>query len=84
MPSSTRQRIAGADLRPSVRPVVRRGNISKGLHCQSATSRVFDDKDVFQNVSKGICVYLAAQTMSVPILTVTLSGKLELHWSTKL
>src|SRR6516165_2980173 len=47
MPSSTRQRIAGADLRPSVRPVVRRGNISKGLHCQSATSRVFDDKDVF-------------------------------------
>ena len=54
------------------------------LHCQSATSRVFDDKDVFQNVSKGICVYLAAQTMSVPILTVTLSAKLELHWSTRL
>ena len=32
----------------------------------------------------GICVQLAAQTMSVPILTVTLSAKLELHWSTKL
>ena len=27
----------------------------------------------------GICVQLAAQTMSVPILTVTLSAKLELH-----
>ena len=32
----------------------------------------------------GICVQLAAQTMSVPILTVTLSAKLELHWRTKL
>jgi len=34
--------------------------------------------------SEVLCVQLAAQTMSVPILTVTLSAKLELHWSTKL
>ena len=27
-------------------------NIFKDLHCQSATSRVFDDKGVFQKVSK--------------------------------
>jgi hypothetical protein len=38
----------------------------------------------YENEPGGVCVQLAAQTMSVPILTVTLSAKLELHWSTKL
>jgi hypothetical protein len=31
---------------------VRRASMLKDLHCQSTTSRVFDDKDVFREVSK--------------------------------
>ena len=33
---------------------VRRASRFKGLHCQSATSRVFDDKELFREVSKQI------------------------------